>query len=380
MVAKKGTQKKITKTASKKAAVKTKAENPKSAKVVVKKAATKTAVAPKKVAAKKVVAKKVEAPKKDTPKKVEATKKVVIAKTKKASPIKTEDTKKVAIASPKKTKATKTKAVEEEAVIAEPVNVSTAPPTPRNKVKSILVTQPKPESEKSPYFDLAKKCNIKVDFREFIHVEGIAATDFRRDRINILDYSAVIFTSRNAADHYFRMCQEMRITVPETMKYFCISESTAYYLQKYVIFRKRKIFHGKQTFADMMDVIKKHKDDKFLLPCTDIANVEGAELLEKAKIRYAKAVIYKTVCSDLSDLANVNYDVIVFFSPAGVKSLFQNFPDFKQNLTRIAAFGATTAKAVEDAGLFVDIKAPNPLAPSMTMALEQYITSVNKGK
>lgn len=375
MVAKKGTQKKITKTASKKAAVKTKAENPKSAKVVVKKAATKTAVAPKKVAAKKV-----EAPKKDTPKKVEATKKVVIAKTKKASPIKTEDTKKVAIAAPKKTKATKTKAVEEEAVIAEPVNVSTAPPTPRNKVKSILVTQPKPESEKSPYFDLAKKCNIKVDFREFIHVEGIAATDFRRDRINILDYSAVIFTSRNAADHYFRMCQEMRITVPETMKYFCISESTAYYLQKYVIFRKRKIFLGKQTFADMMDVIKKHKDDKFLLPCTDIANVEGAELLEKAKIRYAKAVIYKTVCSDLSDLANVNYDVIVFFSPSGIKSLFQNFPDFKQNLTRIAAFGATTAKAVEDADLYVDIKAPNPLAPSMTMALEQYITSVNKGK
>ena len=386
MVAKKGTQKKTTKTASKKAAAKTKAENPKSAKVVVKKAATKTAVAPKKVAAKKIVApkklaaKKVEAPKKDTPKKVEATKKVVIAKTKKASPIKTEDTKKVAIAAPKKTKATKTKAVEEEAVIAEPVNVSTAPPTPRNKVKSILVTQPKPESEKSPYFDLAKKCNIKVDFREFIHVDGIAATDFRRDRINILDYSAVIFTSRNAADHYFRMCQEMRITVPETMKYFCISESTAYYLQKYVIFRKRKIFHGKQTFADMMDVIKKHKDDKFLLPCTDIANVEGAELLEKAKIRYAKAVIYKTVCSDLSDLADVNYDVIVFFSPAGVKSLFQNFPDFKQNLTRIAAFGATTAKAVEDADLYVDIKAPNPLAPSMTMALEQYITSVNKGK
>jgi uroporphyrinogen-III synthase len=176
------------------------------------------------------------------------------------------------------------------------------------------------------------------------------------------------------------MCQEMRITVPETMKYFCISESTAYYLQKYVIFRKRKIFHGKQTFADMMDVIKKHKDDKFLLPCTDIANIEGAELLEKAKIRYAKAVIYKTVCSDLRDLANVNYDVIVFFSPSGVKSLFQNFPDFKQNLTRIAAFGATTAKAVEDADLYVDIKAPNPLAPSMTMALEQYITAVNKGK
>ncbi|MFN4812550.1 MAG: uroporphyrinogen-III synthase [Bacteroidota bacterium] len=256
----------------------------------------------------------------------------------------------------------------------------TAQPTPRNKVKSILVTQPKPEGEKSPYFDLAKKCNIKIDFREFIHVEGVPAHEFRKNRINILDHTAVIFTSRNAADHYFRMCQEMRITVPETMKYFCISESTAYYLQKYVIFRKRKIFHGKQTFADMMDVIKKHKDDKFLLPCTDIANVEGSELLEKAKISYTKAVIYKTVCSDLSDLANVNYDVIVFFSPSGIKSLFQNFPDFKQNLTRIAAFGATTAKAVEDANLYVDIKAPNPQAPSMTMALEQYVTAVNKGK
>jgi uroporphyrinogen-III synthase len=311
-------------------------------------------------------------------KKVKATEKSVAktAKTQKVVAVK----KTSVVVAKKTTKGASAKNAEIQPIVAEPVKVSSAPPTPRNKVKSILVTQPKPESEKSPYYDLAKKCNVKVDFREFIHVEPIPATEFRRDRINILDYTAVIFTSRNAADHYFRMCQEMRITVPETMKYFCISESTAYYLQKYVIFRKRKIFHGKQSFADMMDVIKKHKDDKFLLPCTDIANVEGSELLEKAKIRYAKAVIYKTVCSDLSDLANVNYDVIVFFSPSGVKSLFQNFPDFKQNLTRIAAFGATTAKAVEDADLYVDIKAPNPLAPSMTMALEQYITAVNKGK
>lgn len=346
MVAKEGSEKKNTKVvaASKKTAPKAKATVSKTAKAPVKKA---------KVAEKSVT----KLVKKEKPE---------IA-VKKSTPV-----------SAKKT--AKTKPVDEQETVIEPVKVNLAPPTPRNKVKSILVTQPKPEGEKSPYYDLAKKCNIKVDFREFIHVEAISASDFRRDRINILDYTAVIFTSRNAADHYFRMCQEMRITVPETMKYFCISESTAYYLQKYVIFRKRKIFHGKQTFADMMDVIKKHKDDKFLLPCTDIANVEGAELLEKAKIRYAKAVIYKTVCSDLSDLANVNYDVIVFFSPSGVKSLFQNFPDFKQNLTRIAAFGATTAKAVEDANLYVDIKAPNPLAPSMTMALEQYITAVNKGK
>ena len=334
------------------------------------------------VAAAKKTASKVKAEISKTPKapakKVKATEKSVAktAKTQKVVAVK----KTSIVVAKKTTKGASAKNAEIQPVVAEPVKVSSAPPTPRNKVKSILVTQPKPESEKSPYYDLAKKCNVKVDFREFIHVEPIPATEFRRDRINILDYTAVIFTSRNAADHYFRMCQEMRITVPETMKYFCISESTAYYLQKYVIFRKRKIFHGKQSFADMMDVIKKHKDDKFLLPCTDIANVEGSELLEKAKIRYAKAVIYKTVCSDLSDLANVNYDVIVFFSPSGVKSLFQNFPDFKQNLTRIAAFGATTAKAVEDADLYVDIKAPNPLAPSMTMALEQYITAVNKGK
>jgi uroporphyrinogen-III synthase len=370
LVAKKGTEKKNKKAVAKKVAVKTKtvtkiakatkAKDTKPAKLAVKSTAAKKTVAAKKVSTKKVV---------------------VVKKTAVAAPKKTKNIENLAVKSKVvKAKVAKGKAVEVQVVTAEPIRVNTAPPTPRNKVKSILVTQPKPEGEKSPYFDLAKKCNIKVDFREFIHVEGISATDFRRDRINILDYSAVIFTSRNAADHYFRICQEMRITVPETMKYFCISESTAYYLQKYVIFRKRKIFHGKQTFADMMDVIKKHKDDKFLLPCTDIANIEGAELLEKAKIRYAKAVIYKTVCSDLSDLANVNYDVIVFFSPSGVKSLFQNFPDFKQNLTRIAAFGATTAKAVEDADLYVDIKAPNPLAPSMTMALEQYITAVNKGK
>jgi uroporphyrinogen-III synthase len=333
------------------------------------------------------------APSKKTTIKVAAPKKSAAVKAKpaakakplaKSSPVKKTSNKSKASSAEKATvvkvkKATVSNKVVEIPVAAKP-KPYTAQPTPRNKVKSILVTQPKPEGEKSPYFDLAKKCNIKIDFREFIHVEGLPAHEFRKNRINILDHTAVIFTSRNAADHYFRMCQEMRITVPETMKYFCISESTAYYLQKYVIFRKRKIFHGKQTFADMMDVIKKHKDDKFLLPCTDIANVEGSELLEKAKISYTKAVIYKTVCSDLSDLANVNYDVIVFFSPSGIKSLFQNFPDFKQNLTRIAAFGATTAKAVEDANLYVDIKAPNPQAPSMTMALEQYVTAVNKGK
>lgn len=246
------------------------------------------------------------------------------------------------------------------------------------KVKSILVTQPKPETDKSPYFDLAKKFTVKVDFREFIHVEGIAAKDFRKERINILEHGAVIMTSRNAVDHYFRMCAEMRITVPDTMKYFCISESTAYYLQKYVQYRKRKIFHGKQTFTDLIDVIKKHKEEKFLYPCTDIHKEDIPEILDKQSIKYTKAILYKTVCSDLSDLDNVTYDVIVFFSPSGITSLFKNFPKFKQNKTRLAAFGPTTAKAMIEAGLQVDIQAPKPGTPSMTMALDEYIKSVNK--
>ena len=246
------------------------------------------------------------------------------------------------------------------------------------KVKSILVTQPKPETDKSPYFDLAKKFTVKVDFREFIHVEGVPAKDFRKERVNLMDYGAVIMTSRNAVDHYFRMCSEMRVTVPDTMKYFCISESTAYYLQKYVQYRKRKIFHGKQTFHDLIDVIRKHKDEKYLYPCTDIHKEDIPEILDKHSIQYTKAVLYKTVCSDLSDLDNVTYDVIVFFSPSGITSLFKNFPKFKQNKTRLAAFGPTTAKAMIDAGLKVNIQAPKPGTPSMTMALEEYIKEVNK--
>jgi len=193
------------------------------------------------------------------------------------------------------------------------------------KVKSILVTQVKPENDKNPYVDLAKKLNLKVDFRPFIQIEGIPAIDFRKDKINISEFPSVILTSRNAADHFFRICNEMRITVPETMKYICVSESTAYYLQKFVVYRKRKIFFGKQTVFDLMDVIRKHKEDKFLVPCTDIHKQDIFELLDEEKIVYSKAVIYKTVASDLSDLANVNYDVLVFFSPSGIKSLMKNF-------------------------------------------------------
>ena len=246
------------------------------------------------------------------------------------------------------------------------------------KVKSILVSQPKPEGDKSPYFDLSEKFRVKVDFRPFIHVEDVPCKEFRKDKVNITDHEAVILTSRNAVDHFFRVCEEMRITVPDTMKYFCLSESTAYYLQKYVVYRKRKIFFAKQSFEDLLDTMKKHKDNLFLFPCSDIHKQTIPKLLEKNGIKFSKAVLYKTVCSNLSDLKDVNYDVLVFFSPSGIKSLYQNFPDFKQNSTRIAVFGPTTAKAAEEAGLNIDIAAPMPEAPSMTMAIEQYIKKANK--
>lgn len=246
-------------------------------------------------------------------------------------------------------------------------------------IKSILVTQPSPETEKNPYSDLAKKHKLKIDFREFIQIEGVDVKEFRKDRINIPDYSAIILTSRNAVDHFFRVCKEIRYTVPDTLKYFCISESTAYYLQKYVVFRKRKIFHGKQTFSELVDLIKKHKEENFLLPCTDIHKQEITTLLDQNNIKYNKAVLYRTVASDLSDLADIKYDMLVFFSPSGIESLLMNFPKFKQDSTKIAAFGATTATAVKQAGLRLDIHAPQPMFPSMTMAIEHFIKN-NKEK
>jgi len=246
------------------------------------------------------------------------------------------------------------------------------------KVKSILITLPKPETEKSPYFDLAKKYNLKLDFRSFIHVEGVPAKEFRKDKINLADFTAVIFTSRNAADHFFRICEEMRYEVPADMKYFCLSETIALYLQKYIQYRKRKIFFGKQTAADLAEVLKKHATEKFLYPCSDVAAEETQKFLQENGYDFTPAVIVRTVCSDLSDLAEVFYDVIAFFSPSSIQSLYKNFPGFTQNNTRIAAFGATTHKAVLDRGLILDIPAPTPKSPSMTMALEEYIKLANK--
>ncbi|MGD9930004.1 MAG: uroporphyrinogen-III synthase [Mangrovibacterium sp.] len=248
------------------------------------------------------------------------------------------------------------------------------------KIKKILVSQPKPESAKSPYFDLAEKTCVQVDFRPFIQVEGVSAKEFRQTRIQILDHTSVIFTSRTAIDHFFRICQETRITVPDTMKYFCISEATAFYLQKYIVYRKRKIFYGNGKFSDLIEVMKKHKDDKFLVPLSHIHKQEIPELLDKGGFKYTKAILYRTVSSDLSDLKEVNYDILVFFSPSGIKSLKQNFPDFEQNETKIASFGPSTAAAVKEAGLRLDIEAPTAQAPSMTMALEQFIKKHNKTK
>jgi uroporphyrinogen-III synthase len=246
------------------------------------------------------------------------------------------------------------------------------------KVKSILVTQSAPADAKSPYFEIEKKYNVKVDFRPFIEVQGIAYKDFRKQKIEILQHTAIIFTSRHAIDHFFRMCKEAKIEVPTDMKYFCITEQTANYLQKYIVIRKRKVFTGTKTALDLLEIIKKHKTEKFLFPCSNKRQKDLPDYMGTNDFQLTEAVMYETVSADLSDLEEVFYDVIAFFSPSGITSLFQNFPDFKQNNTRLAAFGPTTAQAVVDAGLIVDIQAPMPNAPSMTGALEHYIKQVNK--
>ena len=244
-------------------------------------------------------------------------------------------------------------------------------------IKSILVSQPKPKNDKNPFHDLANKHSLKVDFRSFIHVEGVPSKEFRQQRIDLSNYTAVIFTSRMAIDHYFRMAKETRFSVPDQMKYFCVSEAVALYLQKHVVYRKRKIFYGRQRFSELMELINKHKSEKFLLPSSDILKEIIPKQLEASEINYQRAILYKTVVSDLSDLENVFYDCLVFYSPAGIESLFKNFPEFQQKDTRIAVFGETTRKAAVNAGLEINIAAPAPNAPSMTGALEAYIKEFN---
>lgn len=246
------------------------------------------------------------------------------------------------------------------------------------KVKTILVSQPEPKVENSPYLQLIEKQKVKIDFRPFIHVEGVDAKDVRQQKIDLTNYTAIILTSRNSVDHFFRIANEMRFKVPDTMKYFCQSEAVAFYLQKYVVYRKRKIYVGKMSFQELVPLIKKYKSEKYLLPSSDVLKPEVPKTLDELSVTWKRAILYKTVISDLSDLRDVYYDILVFFSPSGIESLFKNFPDFKQNETRIAVFGNSTVNAANEAGLRIDIQAPTPDTPSMTMALEKYITLVNK--
>ncbi len=245
------------------------------------------------------------------------------------------------------------------------------------KVKSILVTQEAPTDANSPYLKLAEKFNLKIDFRPFIQVEAVPIKEFRKQKIEILQHTAVIFTSRHAVDHFFSICLELKIEMPPEMKYFCISDQTSNYLQKYIVIRKRKIFSGLKDTKDLLEIIKKHKNEKFLFPCSDIRKNDIPDFLQENGFHFTEAVMYHTVAANLSDLKNVYYDILAFFSPSGINSLMMNFPDFIQNNTRIAAFGPTTAKAVMDANLILDIEAPLPNAPSMTGALELYIKVAN---
>ena len=248
------------------------------------------------------------------------------------------------------------------------------------EVRSILISQPDPENGNSPYDKLREKYKVQIDFRPFIEIEPISVKEFRKQRIEILNHTAIIFTSRHAVDHFFNICSELKIEIPADMKYFCISDQTSNYLQKYIVIRKRKIFTGSKTARDLIEILKKHKNEKFLFPCSNIRKNDIPDFLIQNDYQFSEAAIYKTVASDLSSLALKNYDIIAFFSPSGIKSLFDNFPQFKQNKTRIAAFGPTTAQAAKDAGLILDIEAPLPEAPSMTGALELYIIAANKPK
>ncbi len=243
-------------------------------------------------------------------------------------------------------------------------------------VKTILISQPKPE--RSPYYHLEQKYNIQIDWRPFIHVEAVSEKEFRKLRIKTDDFTAIIFTSKNSIEHFFRLCEETRVKMSMQTKYFCLTEAIANYLQKFIIYRKRKVLVGKRNVADLHDYFMKHKDnEKFLLPCSNLGAKDVVNYLNEQKIEFTEAMMYRTVASDLSDLEDVTYDVLVFFSPLGIESLYENFPSFKQNDTRLAVFGNSTRKAVEERGLDTNIQAPTPETPSMSMALEAYLKVSN---
>lgn len=248
------------------------------------------------------------------------------------------------------------------------------------KIKTILISQPKPaDINKTPYESIIKKFNVNIDFEKFIKLEDVTASELRQKKVKFNDFTAVILTSRNTIDHFFRVAQEMRYNVPDDLKYFCVTESTALYLQRYIQFRKRKIFFGKHTFNDLIDIIKKHKDEKYFLPCSNLVTENHVEMLTKAKVDFTKAVIFRTVSADLSNVDIHKYDMLVFFSPAGIESLRTNFPDFKQSEdVAIGGFGQSTCKAIVDAGFTLNFSAPTKTSPSMNMAIEEFIDNENK--
>jgi len=248
------------------------------------------------------------------------------------------------------------------------------------KVNSVLITQSRPETEKSPYFDLAKKYDLKLEFHPFIRVEGLSGKEFRKQRIDIGEYTAIIFTSRNSVDHFFRICEELKFKVSQDMKYYCITEAVALYLQKFILYRKRKVFFSADGSVDgLLEVIGKHKhNEKFILPISDNAKNEIAQYLVKHSITFAEVTLFRTVSNDIAPVMKNAFDMIVFFSPYSVQTLFDNYPDFKQNGTLIGAFGPTTSKAIEDSGMRLDVKAPVPNAPSMVSALERYLSEIKK--
>jgi uroporphyrinogen-III synthase len=248
------------------------------------------------------------------------------------------------------------------------------------KVKTILISQPKPlDIEKTPYGDIIKKYNVAIEFHKFFKIEGVEARDLRKERIQILDHSAIILTSRTSVDHLFRLAKEMRVEMPDTMKYFCITEATALYLQKYVTYRKRKIFHGQQTFPQLLELILKHKEEKFIFPCSNEPDELPIALLNDHKINFRSVAIYTTPPNIMRDEIDIRkFDLVVFYSPIGIKSLFTNWPDYVQGEQYIGAFGANTAAAAREAGLEIIIEAPSCTAPSMITAIEQFLHKNNK--
>lgn len=246
------------------------------------------------------------------------------------------------------------------------------------KIKHILVSQPQPaDISKTPYADMMKKYGVSFTFEKFIKLDDVSASELRQEHVKLPEHTAIVLTSRNAIDHFFRVAKEMRYAVPETLKYFCINESTALYLQRYVQYRKRKVFYGNQTMPDLIEIMRKHKDEKYLYCCSDISS-DTAELMTAAKLNFTKAVMFRTVSADLKHIKIEDYDMLVFFSPAGIVSLKENFPNFVQGEVAIGGFGETTCHAITEAGFELNVKAPTQTAPSMTMAIEQYLAAEHK--